>query len=311
MLCAVAEDLRQAAGVEPVTIQGNRQTRDIAIACRRIEPRQEEAVFRELAAGAEWTLVIAPEFQRLLETRCRWVLEAGGRLLGPDLPAVGLTADKFALAAHLTTRQVPTPRTAVCDDPKALRFIRFPAVLKPRTGAGSQATFLVPDPGGLPSALEQARAEVEDEMLLQEFVPGTAASVAFLVGPRQTITLPAARQHLSSDRRFRYHGGSLPLPEVLARRARQLARRAVDAVEGLGGYVGVDLVLGEAEDGSGDRVIEINPRLTTSYVGLRALAESNLAEAMLRVAAGKEVEELRWRPGSVRFSPGGEVVRGP
>ena len=31
------------------------------------------------------------------------------------------------------------------------------------------------------------------------------------------------------------------------------------------------------------RVIEINARLTTSYVGLRVLAETNLAEAMLRV----------------------------
>ena len=50
---------------------------------------------------------------------------------------------------------------------------------------------------------------------------------------------------------------------------------------GLSGYVGVDVVLGN--DGR-DWAIEINPRLTTSYVGLRALAGFNLAEAMLAVA---------------------------
>ena len=44
---------------------------------------------------------IAPEFDRILESRCRWVLEEGGRLLGPSPEAVALTADKLALAEHL------------------------------------------------------------------------------------------------------------------------------------------------------------------------------------------------------------------
>ena len=53
------------------------------------------------------------------------------------------------------------------------------------------------------------------------------------------------------------------------------------------GYLGVDLVLGADAAGSGDRVIEINPRLTTSYVGLRESLDGNLAAAMLAVAQGE------------------------
>src|SRR5262249_42859079 len=87
--------------------------------------------------------------------------------------------------------------------------------------------------------------------------------------------------------------------------ARRLAETAVAAVPGLQGYVGVDLVLGSAGDGSQDWVIEINPRLTTSYVGLRALAEDNLAEVMLAVARGEPVAPLTWRPGKVEFSADG------
>ena len=56
------------------------------------------------------------------------------------------------------------------------------------------------------------------------------------------------------------------------------------------GYVGIDLVLGSAEDGSADVVVEINPRLTTSYVGLRQLLKTNLAAAMIEAAAGRPVE---------------------
>ena len=71
---------------------------------------------------------------------------------------------------------------------------------------------------------------------------------------------------------------------------------------GLLGYVGVDLVLGDAADGSRDYAIEINPRLTTSYVGLRALADFNIAEAMLRAANGPRLEppEVEAGPDTVR-----------
>src|SRR5262249_44772447 len=99
--------------------------------------------------------------------------------------------------------------------------------------------------------------------------------------------LPACQQILSADGRFSYRGGKLPLEARFYRRARVLALAATAALPEPRGYLGVDLVLGEADDGSGDYVIDINPRLTTSYVGLRALARTNLAAAMLAVVGGR------------------------
>src|SRR5439155_20066372 len=131
---------------------------------------------------------------------------------------------------------------------------------------------------------------------------GIAASVAVLVGPRQRVALAPAEQTLSSDGRFHYLGGKAPLPAPLAERAQRLALRAVKAVPGLFGYVGVDLVMGQRRG----YVIEINPRLTTSYVGLRRLARMNLGAAMLQVAEGKRVR-LDWRDGTVRWTPDGDV----
>jgi predicted ATP-grasp superfamily ATP-dependent carboligase len=79
------------------------------------------------------------------------------------------------------------------------------------------------------------------------------------------------------------------LAEPLTRRAQRLAVAAVAALPPTVGYVGVDLVLGEADDGRDDVVIEVNPRLTTSYVGLRRLVRGNLAAAMLAAARGLPV----------------------
>ena len=132
------------------------------------------------------------------------------------------------------------------------------------------------------------------ERIIQPLVPGRAASVAFLVGPNQTLALPPCWQHL--DDHFHYRGGSTPIPERSAFRACSIAREAIANVPGMHGYVGVDLVLGEK-----DWAIEINPRLTTSYIGLRRLAETNVAEALLRIVQGKPVA-LLWRESGVDFS---------
>jgi predicted ATP-grasp superfamily ATP-dependent carboligase len=176
---------------------------------------------------------------------------------------------------------------------------------KPRYGAGSQATFLVADAAALAALLAQPsvlRPEVFGETLVQPFVPGVPASVAFLIGPGQTVPLAPALQHLTHHDGFHYLGGEVPLPEPLAARAVALAERAVGTVPGLLGYVGVDLVLGDA-----DVVLEINPRLTTSYLGLRALCRDNLAAAVLRLARGEPVSPLNWRAGRVRFGAEGWV----
>ncbi len=86
-------------------------------------------------------------------------------------------------------------------------------------------------------------------------------------------------QTLSADGQFTYLGGSLPLANSLATRATRIACRAVAACGEMHGYVGVDLILGSRADE--DCVIEINPRLTSSYLLLRRVADENLARSIL------------------------------
>ncbi len=260
--------------------------------------------FEEQCCGAvsDWTIVIAPEADEVLRRYALLVGRDRGRLLGSSLAAIELTTDKLAMAQHWLAHGVRTPATSdreptVCE--------AFPVVWKPRDGAGSTDTFLIRDRFELATALA-ARAPVRP-MIIQEFVPGRAASIAFLCGPRGHVPLLPCSQLLSDDGRFKYEGGELQIPPYLAERAVELGRAAVECVPGLLGYVGVDLVLGDASDGSRDYAIEINPRLTTSFIGLRALAVFNIAGAMLKAATGGELGSLEWKPGRVRFGPDGSV----
>ena len=259
----------------------------------------------ESADDCDWAVIIAPEFGGLLLGKAESFTSAGCRLLGPTPAAIELTSDKFATFGHWQANGTPTPLTRTAD---RVGEVPFPAVLKPRDGAGSEGVYYCKSVGEAENRLRESGV-YRRAMLVQSFAPGTPASVAFLVGPRETVALAPAFQHLSADSRFAYLGGELPIPPALSERAVTLGRRAISGVPGLLGYVGVDLILGDNDDGAEDLVIEINPRLTTSYVGLRALANTNLAGAMLRVASGEQVGDIRWSPGRIQFSPDGTAKR--
>jgi predicted ATP-grasp superfamily ATP-dependent carboligase len=309
MLTAVLSDFKRVPGIEVSTLLEPGYAVDPAVRGRTVGPGEEEKLFRAEASAADLSFVIAPETDGVLRTRQRWVEEAGGCWLGCSAAAIELTGDKLALARHLLGRKVPTPQSYLVLSGQPVPSIPFPAVLKPRYGAGSQATFLLRSAAKVVPAQEQAKTEAyHGELILQPFTAGQPVSVALLVGPDGVFPLLPAEQRLSADGRFHYLGGALPLTGALAERAVTLALRVAKAVEGLAGYVGVDLVLGSAADGSEDWAIEINPRLTTSYVGLRTLAEDNLAEVLLRVWRGEDIPPIRWQPKAVSFHASGAVV---
>jgi predicted ATP-grasp superfamily ATP-dependent carboligase len=60
----------------------------------------------------------------------------------------------------------------------------------------------------------------------------------------------------------------------------QLAKRIAAAIPSLNGYVGVDVIVDNADV----YVVEINPRITTSYIGLRESIGLNPAQLILDLA---------------------------
>ena len=94
---------------------------------------------------------------------------------------------------------------------------------------------------------------------------------------KQNVKL-AAPEAVSS-----YEGGAVPFDHPLKHEAFRVAEKVVESFPGLRGYVGVDLVLAEDKP----FVVDVNPRLTTSYVGLSRVAGFNVAEAMINAVLRK------------------------
>ena len=68
------------------------------------------------------------------------------------------------------------------------------------------------------------------------------------------------------------------------------------------------MILGSDRRGAEDVVLEVNPRLTTSYIGLRHIVCGNLAARMIDVARGEAVAgPLQLENVSVEFDVTGKV----
>ena len=176
-------------------------------------------------------------------------------------------------------------------------------------GAGADGVRIVRADHRLLENLSQQSSE-NDRWILQPFMRGVACSVGFIGGGERgaTIILPPARQDIQlNDGEVSYHGGQIPCEPAIASRITPVAEKIAVALGAFHGYVGADLLvdLSLPDDSEGSvRVVEVNPRLCTSYVGYQALAEDNLAAWILQQHNGRAI---RWKPGVVTFSANGKI----
>lgn len=272
------------------------------VTVRTVSPGSEIDVLGEESRRADATLIIAPETRGILERRVAVARRGGGRVIAPGGRFIAVAADKQATIDALAAAGVPVPAgrslaPGECWPPG----FRLPAVRKARASVGCDQLLIVQAAEGTPPPAPQATR-------LEAFVPGTPVGVSCLCGPHGIHVLPPMLQLFSPGPQPEYRGGLLLRETRLVARAERLARRSIaaviSAVIGGGrsaavspppestavGWVGVDMLLGADDDGRGDRVLEVNPRLTTSFVGLAAVFGQGLTRTLLAVADGHAVD---------------------
>jgi tyramine---L-glutamate ligase len=322
MLLAIAADFASIPGCQAIFTWderlGSRPDIPEAIAANieaRIvrNPAEEQSAFEVLCQRADAVLVIAPEFQHLLADRRRCVERIGTESLNCSVDAIRQCTDKLNLARQLESLGIPTIPTREVSDPQKIPCgeLEYPLVIKPRDGAGSQDTYLIHDEKDWQSFLSvHGRTGGEANWILQPYVPGRTLSIAAIVGEAEwngepgLEVFPLAEQQLTTDGRFGYLGGRIPETISLQHLATTRVREVVAQIPGLSGYIGFDL-LAPNLDPQELLIVEINPRLTTSYLGYRALADQNLAEYLL--PSRRPEKPLRWKSQVVRFTADGAV----
>ncbi|WP_264844752.1 ATP-grasp domain-containing protein [Caldinitratiruptor microaerophilus] len=306
MLTALLADFARSEGYELLSLVDCRTDRDSARRLRSaapgarieaIEPGQLREELAERILWADAALVVAPETAGVLADLTAVIERAGKLNLGSSAAAAALAGDKLLTFQRLADAKLPVPPCLELapGDPLPPPGWSLPVVVKPRDGCGAEGVRLVREAG---------RWEGEAGYVVQPHIRGKHASASLLVSRGRAVALSLNAQHVRvSAGRYVYLGGRVPLAHPLAERALAVACRAAEAIPGLGGYVGVDLVLSGGEA----YVIEVNPRLTTAVVGLREVLPWNLADLLVGAARGELPAAPPALAGSVAFRKDGRL----
>jgi tyramine---L-glutamate ligase len=271
-------------------------------------PGRSEALLDTLIGSADAVWLVAPETDGCLARLTARAEQTGRMLLGSGAAAIRRASNKAALPRRLASLGVSHPTTCVleagADLERAAAAIGYPVVVKPARGAGCGGVCLARNARELHRSVRWSRrSSGRGSLLLQQYVSGVPASVSLLVDGRRAVPLAVNAQSVRARLTFSYCGGRTPLDHPLAERAIDAALRTCIALPGLRGYVGVDLVLAKSEA----VVIEVNPRLTTAYLGARTALDENVAGLALDACFGS----LPMPPSArrrVRFTAAGRTV---
>ena len=182
-----------------------------------------------------------------------FIATSGAENLSPPLPlcgtprdSVGRFLDKLDTQHFFEDTGVPVPRLASPGE--------YPAMVKPRRGAGGWRNAIVRDAAGL-AAWEETYPGIP--YISQEIAEGIPASVCCVTDGVQARAIAANEQLLqgNGESRFGFCGSVTPLDHPLRKTMVTLAER-IAAASGCTGTIGIDFVLGSDMASA----IEVNPR---------------------------------------------------
>lgn len=228
---------------------------------------------------ADFVWLIAPETSGVLYQLTKMAIECDTKIIGCDLEAVRMASNKYETANVLKEANINTIPTYYFDEWKP-DVSSGEWVIKPIDGAGCEETLVLKN-NELVSNWFEVNADRIKNYIIQPYVQGIPASISVLSYANKTVLLSSNLQHISmADGQLRYLGGEINGASAYWESLTDLANKIKTALPGLQGYYGVDVLLDE-QDFDKITVVEINPRLTTSYMGLRDAIGYNPAQIVL------------------------------
>jgi predicted ATP-grasp superfamily ATP-dependent carboligase len=314
MLATVISDFK-AAGHNVTTMLDSRIAKlnpHIAADCvvRVFSSKETEANLHKISEQTDVAYIIAPETDGVLSSLVEFVEQTGVESLNCSANVIEEVSDKAVFYDLMKRRVLPLPETILfteADDLDEVKeFIRdrlnFPLIIKPSNGVSCCGLSVVRNEDQLTAAVDKIKRESSSEhFLVQDLVVGAAASVSLLSTGDDVIALSLNRQEVkleTSEAPSSYYGGWVPFDNPLQAEAFEVAKKLIKAFPDLRGYIGIDFVLKENEA----VVVDVNPRLTTSYVGLRRVVNFNPAQAILNAVLKKELPTRLQRCGYTYFS---------
>jgi len=203
------------------------------------------------------------------------IIEEGTVNLGCPSKSVRRCADKLVCSRILSDNGIAVPK--IIDDADCADGADDVGVyvVKPRSGCASEGISIMSE-----------KVNLGDDFIVTELVSGEHLSASLIIG-KTTLPLTVNKQkvEIGTDT-IRYNGGVVPYPTPRWDEVMDTAMRAA-YVLGCRGYVGVDIVAGDEL-----YVVDVNPRLTTSILGISKVIDHEIGDLIIRAELGDLPESV-------------------
>ena len=247
------------------------------------------AEIERIAPSCDMGLVIAPDH---LVARYTQILEQHTHNLGCGFMTVALCTNKVQTEKILRSHNVKVPAAETSGK----------RVIKPVKGCGAQGVRIS---DGLTGPGEFSQHYIEGEHFSVSIVASRVVGDACLYfSGKPPLVLAVNRQYIEtgSDGQIHYRGGETPVHPAREAEITGIARNVVEVL-GCQGYCGIDIVVGDTV-----YVVDVNPRITTSLVGIAACMKEEIAEILVAASKGGGPDQVHLT-GTVRFDTQGKVTR--
>ena len=258
--------------------------------------------FKDSLKECEFCFIIAPEFSNILYDLTKIASNNNKKILSVGLEGIVLGASKIKTFDLFSTSRLLTPQTYLIPLKKTsldkdfiidkIKKLKRPIIIKPEDGVGAESIFYFESEKQVNNFFQKMYFKIEPERkyILQEYIEGEDLSVSLinfsknrsqyvkspiLIGVNSQI-VDFKNQNYDSE----YFGGCTPtenfaeISEVISDILKKMD------LSKFNGYSGIDFI--RANDNKNSiHFIEINPRITTSYIGIRNVIDYNLAELIL------------------------------
>ena len=230
-------------------------------------------IWKTLIKSCDAVWLIAPETNGVLQKLTQMAAQHGKLILGCGLASIEVASKKMSTYLALEAAGIASiPTYTFKNWPKS----HWIWLAKPNDGAGCNDIACFNNPDDLEDWIESNHKQLTH--VIQAFQPGDAASISCIIRHGKAHLLSCNSQLIDiNNQMLSYSGGVINGMRDYWPQFEFIANKIAQALPDLAGYVGIDVIVDDDEI----IVVEINPRLTTSYIGLRESISANPAELVI------------------------------
>jgi predicted ATP-grasp superfamily ATP-dependent carboligase len=232
----------------------------------------------DLIEGSDFFWPIAPEMDGALQKITQLAEQKSKQLLNSSSQAIAVCSDKLKTIQCLKNQGINTVEGIQLD--KFRRQFSLPWVIKSKDGVGCLNSYFISSQQAFIHINSQI--ESKSDYLIQPYIKGDSLSLSCLFRQGKAWLLCCNRQLISIV------NGKFELQSCIVNIVTEnhiiyqgLLNQIANAIPGLYGYVGIDIIQPEQCPAL---VLEINPRLTTSYAGINQATGFNVAKAIVEMS---------------------------